>query len=107
LRSKILGTMTLLTVQVGVSSLKHETGFAMIELLFWSGPTDDVKILAVMLGVTAGTVHVSFGQIGHTRVIASFCSNSLPNFGVASKTFELGTPRSEGMTLSTLKRSLE
>ena len=99
--------MTLLTVQVGVSSLKHETGFTMIELFFWSGPTDDVKILAVMLGVTAGTVHVSFEQIGHACVIASSCRNPLPNFGVAAKTFELGTPRSERMTLSTLKRSLE
>jgi hypothetical protein len=99
--------MTLLTVQVGVSSLKHETGFAMIELLFWSGPTDDVKILAVMLGVTASTVRFSGGQIGHACVIAFLCRNSFPNLGVAFKAFRLRSARSKRMTLSALKSSLQ
>nr|WP_228486357.1 hypothetical protein [Paludibaculum fermentans] len=87
----MLGLVTLLAGQPGVTSLQHEPGLAVIELGFRNTPADQLEGPPIVLSVTSGTVTGSgvAGSPDDLCVIAGFLFQAPADLHVAIQALEM------------------
>ena len=62
--------VALLALQLGVAAFQSVAGALVVELVFRGGPLIDAEVLAVVLRVASGAIHVSFRAVHVPAVIA-------------------------------------
>lgn len=84
-------------------------GLAVIELSGWSGPTDQLVLSPVVLGVTAGAflIRRRSATPHNLDVIAAFLSQPATDFVVAIQAFELDCALAERVAGSALQGAVE
>ena len=106
-RGDMGGRVALLTSNCGVLSFQGVTCEAMIELLRWMLPVNELEIHPVVLEVAAYAIFAVGVFHLELRVIAPLFRQQLRDFLVAVQTFEGGRAGTEFVAARTLRRSAQ
>jgi hypothetical protein len=105
------GNMTravaLYATQSRMTAFEPIPGGAVIEIVFRCGPPDDAELLAVVLGVTAGAVDITFSPVDNVGMIAMFGIHQLADITMASQASQFGGSRPENMATGAFQRSFQ
>ena len=88
-------------------SLERIAGFAVIEIVFGSGPADNPEVLAEVLGVAAGAVQVSLCPVEDFAVIAAVLCHQVPDFPVARLAVEFRRARPKAVAARAFDRTVD
>ena len=88
-------------------SLERIAGFAVVEIVFGSGPADNPEVLAEVLGVAAGAVQVSLCAVEDFAVIAAVLCHQVPDFPVARLAVEFRRARPKAVAARAFDRTVD